>query len=181
VSIRAVLLIYLALSSVAAPAFAGSHRLIVVEDAGGVSALPYYRAINLLPSSHDADSVHLPTPPPPPPPTRHYGEADFLPVHSKHLTPGHVTRRVIAAPGLEPLCLIGDDPLSRTWIKARLASLQLLHAVGLIVEVHFYAALQALRAAAPGVLLVPASGDDIARRLDLHHYPVLITATGIEQ
>lgn len=178
-SIRAVVLVYLALSSVAAPAFAGSHRLIVVEDAGGVSALPYYRAINLLPSPHDADSVHLPTLPPPP--TRHYGEADFLPVHSKHLTPGHVTRRVIAAPGLQALCLIGDDPLSRSWIKARLASLQQLHAVGLIVEVHSYAALQALRAAAPGVLLVPASGDDIARRLDLHHFPVLITATGIEQ
>jgi integrating conjugative element protein (TIGR03765 family) len=178
-NIRVVALACLALSSVAPPAFAGSHQLIVVEDAGGVSAHPYYRAINLLPSPHEADSVRLPTLPPIP--TRHYGEADFLPEHSKRLTPGHVTRRVIAVPGLQPLCLIGDDPLSRTWLKARLATLQQLHAVGLIVEVHSFAALQALRAAAPGVLLVPASGDDIAKRLDLHHYPVLITATGIEQ
>lgn len=178
-NIRVVVLACLALSSVAPPAFAGRHQLIVVEDAGGVSALPYYRAINLLPSPHDADSVRLPTVAALP--TRHYGEADFLPMHSKRLTPGHVTRRVIAAPGLEPLCLIGDDPLSRSWLEARLTTLQRFHAVGLIVQVHSYAALQALRAAAPGVLLVPASGDDIARRLDLHHYPVLITATGIEQ
>lgn len=178
-SIRVVALACLALSSVAPPAFAGSHQLIVVEDAGGGSALPYYRAINLLPLPHDADSVRLPTLPPPP--TRRYGEADLLPVHSKRLTPGHVIRRVIAAPGLQPLCLLGDDPLSRSWLKARLATLLRLHAVGLVVQVHSFPALQALRAAAPGVRLVPASGDDIARRLDLHHYPVLITATGIEQ
>nr|MBF3175129.1 DUF2859 domain-containing protein [Pseudomonas aeruginosa] len=29
--------------------------------------------------------------------------------------------------------------------------------------------------------LAPASGDDLAQRLGLRHYPVLITATGIEQ
>jgi len=178
VSIRAVVLGCLALS-VGHSAFAEGHRLIVVKDAGGVSALPYYRAINLLPSPHDAASIPLPALPPLP--TRRYSEADFVPVHSARLTPGRVRLRVIAAPGLEPLCLIGDDPLSQAWLKAHLATLQQLHAVGLIVEVRSDAAVQALRALTPGLVLVPASGDDIARRLDLHHYPVLITATGIEQ
>lgn len=159
--------------------FAQRQKLIVVEDAGGVSALPYYRSLNLLPSQHDPASSR--PPPSRPPQIRHYDAADFLPVHSAHLTPGHVTRRVIAAPGLEPLCLIGDDPLSRIWLKAHLATLQQLRADALVVEVHSYAGFRALRAMAPGVTLVPASGDDIARRLDLHHYPVLITATGIEQ
>lgn len=168
-----------ALESVTPAASGQHHKLIVVEDAGGVSALPYYRSLNLLPSPHDPASIPLPALPAFP--TRRYDEADFLPVHSAHLTPGYVTRRVIAAPGLEPLCLIGDDPLSRVWLKAHLATLQQLHAVGLVVEVHSHATLQVLRAIASGVPLVPASGDDIARRLDLHHYPVLITATGIEQ
>lgn len=177
-STRAVALGCLALS-IGFSAFAAGHKLIVVKDAGGVSALPYYQAINLLPSPNDAASIHVPALPPLP--TRRYREADFLPVHSARLTPGRVTRRVIAAPGLQPLCLIGDDPLSRSWLKAHLPTLQQLHAVGLIVEVRSYAAVRALRALAPGLVLVPASGDDIARRLDLHHYPVLITATGIEQ
>jgi integrating conjugative element protein (TIGR03765 family) len=165
--------------SVGFSAFAGGHKLIVVKDAGGVSALPYYRAINLLPSPGDAAPVQLPALAPLP--THRYREADFLPVHSARLTPGRVTRRVLAAPGLEPLCLIGDDPLSRSWLKTHLATLQQLHAVGLIVEARSYAAVQTLRALTPGLVLVPASGNDIARRLDLHHYPVLITATGIEQ
>ena len=177
-SIRAVTLGCLALS-IEFSAFAAGHKLIVVTDAGSVSALPYYRAINLLPSPHDPAYIR---PPVLPPLTyRRYSEADFLPVHSARLTPGRVTRRVIAAPGLQPLCLIGDDPMSRAWLKAHLTTLQQLHAVGLIVEVRSYAAVRALRASTPGLMLVPASGDDIARRLDLHHYPVLITATGIEQ
>jgi integrating conjugative element protein (TIGR03765 family) len=178
VIIRAVVLGGLAFS-VGLSAFAQGQGLIVVKDAGGVSALPYYRAINLLPWPHDPASMPLPALPPLP--TRRYSEANFLPVHSARLAPGRVTRRVIAAPGLQPLCLIGDDPLSRSWLKAHLATLQQLHAVGLIVEVRSYAAVQSLRALTPGLVLVPASGDDIARRLDLHHYPVLITATGIEQ
>ena len=34
---------------------------------------------------------------------------------------------------------------------------------------------------ARGLTLAPISGDDLGARLGLHHYPVLITATGIEQ
>ncbi|MGS8281918.1 DUF2859 domain-containing protein, partial [Pseudomonas aeruginosa] len=38
-----------------------------------------------------------------------------------------------------------------------------------------------LRALVPGVPLAHVSGDDLAERLGLRHYPALITATGIEQ
>lgn len=160
-------------------ACAGTHRLIVVEDRGGASALPYYRALNLLPEPNDLS--RLPLPSVPSVPMKPYGEANFLPVHSARLTPGPVRRRVIAAPGLRPLCLIGQDVRSRAWLKQRLPTLQALHVVGLVVQVASYADLEALRHLAPGVPLVPAPGDDLARRLNLHHYPVLITPTGIEQ
>lgn len=176
---RRCLLLQLSLMVAALPASASAHRLIVVEDLGGASALPYYRALNLLPVPNDRHELALPFAPPLPP-TR-YGEANFVAVRSTHLSPGLIDRRVIAAPGLTPMFLIGDDPLSRAWLKKRLATLQALGAVGLIVQVASYPDLEALRRLAPGVRLVPASGDDIARRLDLHHYPVLITATGIEQ
>ena len=49
------------------------------------------------------------------------------------------------------------------------------------VNVESMAALTALRRLAPGLILSPASGDDLAQRLGLRHYPVLITATGVEQ
>jgi integrating conjugative element protein (TIGR03765 family) len=151
--------------------------LTVVADLGGTSALPYYRALNLLPSS---TSPPAPLPPPKVPHSLDE-ESSFLPVHSERLTPGPIAHRLIQAPGLTPFFLAGDDPLSRAWIGAHLALLRQLGAVGFIVQVDSSSALTALRAVAPGLTLVPASADDLAARLHLAHYPALVTATGIEQ
>lgn len=154
--------------------------LIVVDDLGGASALPYYQALD-LPSSPDPTQSTSPPIEEAPPPARHFSEADMLPVRSTLLTPGDVQRRTIQAPGLRPLILIGDDPRSRTWLRHRLSVLRKLDAVGLVVNVESEAALATLRSLAPGLPLSPASGDDFAQRLGIRHYPVLITATGIEQ
>lgn len=153
-----------------------AQDLIVVGDDGGVSALPYYRALNLLPDTSMAAKPVTPAAPHAP-----YREADGLPVHSARLTPGHVTPRTLRAPGLSPFFLIGDDAPSRAWLQARGDTLRALGAVGLVVNVGSAGALAALRRDASGLTLVPASGDDIAVRLGLSHYPVLVTATGIEQ
>lgn len=76
--------------------------------------------------------------------------------------------------------LIGDDARSRVWLREHLSKLRALQAVGFVVQVESEDALQSLRRLAPDLKLVPASGDDLAQRLGLHHYPVLITATAIE-
>ncbi|MFU4586411.1 integrating conjugative element protein [Pseudomonas aeruginosa] len=154
-----------------------SGPLIVVEDRGGDSALPYYRPLNPQPDQ---------AAPPAPMPVPRVGnaadaEAAMLPVRSAQLSPGEVQRRVIRAPGLTALFLIGDDERSRAWLRQRQAALRELGAVGLVVNVESMAALTALRRLAPGLILSPASGDDLAQRLGLRHYPVLITATGVEQ
>lgn len=151
-------------------------ELIVVEDLGGVSAQPYYQALNLLPGKAQSPLASLP-----PIPIKPYGEADMLPVRSPRLTPGPVTSRTLQAPGLQPLFLIGDDPLSRTWLVQRADVLRQLNAVGLVVNVEQQAALQALRQLADGLHLAPVSGDQLAEMIRLEHYPVLITATGLEQ
>jgi hypothetical protein len=83
-----------------------AEPLIVVDDHGGISALPYYEALNLQPRSQ------TPLQPPlvvPAPPTTAVGEAAMLPVRSLTLTPGTVARRTLEAPGLQPFFLIGDD------------------------------------------------------------------------
>jgi integrating conjugative element protein (TIGR03765 family) len=171
---RLVLCVLPSLSALAAPS-----SLVVVEDRGGVSALPYYQALNLQPRVlSEAPSLPLVVPPTP---AGRRGEVDMLPVRSPQLTPGEVTRRVIQAPGLSPIFLVGDDARSRAWLRQRIDTLRKLGAIGLIVNVESSAALDALRRLAPGLTLAPTPADDLALRLGLRHYPVLITATGIEQ
>ncbi len=165
------------LSAATAAVQAASEPLIVVEDRGGTSALPYYQAL----SPQDSDRATPPAPEPVPRVGRAAdAEAAMLPVRSGRLSPGDEPRRVIRAPSLTPLFLVGDDDRSRIWLKQRRAALQELHAVGLVVNVASPEALAALRRLAPGLTLSPASGDDLAQRLGIRHYPVLITATGIE-
>ncbi|HBP0333541.1 TPA: DUF2859 domain-containing protein, partial [Pseudomonas aeruginosa] len=88
--------------------------LIVVEDRGGASALPYYEALNLQPR---ADAPARPPIPMLPVPATPMDEAAMLPVRSAKLTPGTVARRVIEAPGLRPFVVIGDDEASRAWLR----------------------------------------------------------------
>ena len=87
-------------------AFAQSPPLIVVEDHGGASALPYYQALDLQPRTGSRPSPRIEMPRLPEGPS---GEAAMLPVRSAHLAPGDVAPRAIQAPGLTPMFLVGDD------------------------------------------------------------------------
>lgn len=159
------------------PMLAQADALIIIEDRGGVSALPYYEALNLQPRA----GVSPPRIEMPLPPAGLVNEASMLPVRSARLSPGVVARRVIEAPGLRPFFLVGDDQRSRAWLQQRALRLRELGAVGLIVNISSAESLDALRALVPGLPLSPVAGDDLAERLGLRHYPVLITATGLEQ
>lgn len=160
------------------PRSSATQPLIVVEDRGGTSALPYYQALNPQGAAPARSPAATPVP-------HGVGSADaeaaMLPVRSTRLSPGDEPRRVIRAPGLTPLFLVGDDDRSRAWLRQHRATLQELRAAGLVVNVTTPQALAELRRLAPGLTLSPASGDDFAQRLGIRHYPVLITATGIEQ
>lgn len=167
------------LGTFASVALAADAGLIVVHDGGGASALPYYRELNLK-TPEPGQAVTRPTLETPRPRNRGYSEGDLLPVRSTRLSPGTITPRAIHAPGLKPIFLIGDDSRSRVWLRANAEKLHALRAVGFVVQVESEDALRSLRHLAPDLTLVPASGDDLAQRLGLKHYPVLVTATGIE-
>jgi len=160
-------------------ASADDTPLIVVQDRGGASALPYYQSMDLPPIGTPIalpEQGEVPTALNQP-----IREAEMLPVRSALLSPGKVERRPMDTTGLRPLFLVGDDELSRTWLRQRAASLRDLIAVGLVVNVESAEGLADLRDLAPGLTLSPVSGDDLAQRLEIRHYPVLITATGLEQ
>ena len=61
-----------------------TQSLIVVEDRGGASALPYYEALNLQPRANSALRPPIPMPQIPATPA---DEAAMLPVRSAKLTP----------------------------------------------------------------------------------------------
>lgn len=114
-------------------------------------------------------------------PSEPYNEAMLLPIRSGSLRTGPVETRPVSLPGITALFLIGDDPRSHAWLQQRLPDLQRLGAAGLVVNVESADTLQALRDRAPGLSLTPVPGDDLAQRLGLSRYPLLITATAIEQ
>lgn len=144
--------------------------LIVIEDRGGSSALPYYQDLVPAPSEQQARDPNLGV----------RGTGAF-PVRSAQLTPGTVQGRVINAPGLQPMFVVGDDELSRSWLIQRHDQLQQMQAVGVVVNVADADRFAEVRSWAKGLEIVPAPGDDLASRLGIHHYPLLITATAIQQ
>jgi integrating conjugative element protein (TIGR03765 family) len=147
-----------------------ASSLIVVEDRGGVSALPYYQDLAPEPNAQSTQPENIGV----------RGQGSF-PVRSDQLTPGQVQGRVINAPGLQPLFLVGDDESSRTWLSQRREQLQQLHAVGLVVNVASAERFAEVQRWAGDLQIVPAPSNELAQRLGIKHYPLLITATTIQQ
>lgn len=109
-------------------------------------------------------------------------QIDALPVKTPSLSPGKVISRRIDRPYLDrPVFMVGADPLSMRWLLLHHVQLKQINAIGLAVNVETQAQLQQLQKAAGGVAIHPLAGDVIASQLDLQHYPVLITASRIEQ
>ncbi|MGH8538077.1 MAG: PFL_4695 family integrating conjugative element protein [Gammaproteobacteria bacterium] len=81
---------------------------------------------------------------------------------------------------MQPLFLVGADPESLRWLDANRERLKQLGAVGMLVQAETEAELKAVTEAAHGLPLIPASGEAFAERLDVAHYPVLITREGVE-
>lgn len=148
---------------------ANAGTLIVVEDRGGTSALPYYQGLAPAPQTNQ------------PPPTAGVRGTGAYPVRTPQLSPGQLQGRVINAPGLQPVFLVGDDPMSRAWLLQRREDLQRLQAVGLAVNVDSEERLMEIRRWAGGLPVNPTPAGDLAGRLGLRHYPALLTPTAIQQ
>lgn len=147
----------------------GQSALKVIADLAGQSTAAYFSGITRQPEGQGVAPAVV----------RPGGEAGGLPVSTPELTPGEVVSRPLNLPGIGALFLVGDDALSRAWLRGNLGRLQQLHAAGMMVNVQDADGVASMRALAPGLALAPASGSELARRLQLSHYPVLITDTGL--
>ncbi|GAB3683846.1 integrating conjugative element protein [Salinisphaera sp. T31B1] len=161
-----------------APLAVAQAKLTVVADHGGQSARSYYAPI----AGAGVDEQHAYSARAEAMSRGPVREADMLPVHSDRLSPGSVRARHLTLPaGMTPFFIIGADPLSLRWLKQRGDRLRDLHAVGLVVNVDSATQLKQLRRIGKGLVLRPVAGNDIAARLDLAHYPLLITPQGVQQ
>ena len=151
----------------------GHAGLNVIADLGGEDATPYFDSINKQPSQPEA----LPATTQPPVSAM----VAMFPISPPEMTPGAVEDRPLQLPGIGALFLIGDDVQSRAWLAENAQALTARHAAGMIVSVDSASAVESLRDLAPGVPMAPASGSELARRLQLRHYPVLITDTGLSR
>lgn len=163
------------LSAVMAVAFSACASLIVVGDSGGEPTAPLFEAINAGQNNDTGMPESLPQPP------ASLSISDMLPVSTPEMSPGVVASRALNLPGMPPVFVLGDDVASRQWLQQHAASLSGMQATGMVISVQDEQGLNTLRQLAPGVAMVPVSGGDLARRLGLNHYPLLITATGISQ
>lgn len=146
--------------------------LTVVADLGGDSTASFFDMLNAQGQSAPASPVTPPV---------SLSIADMLPVSTPELSPGQVVSRPLQLPGLPPVFVVGDDGLSRRWLKQRGAELTRLGATGLVVNVATEEGLRALQALLPGTEMAPVRGSDLVQRLKLTRYPVLITAEGMAQ
>ena len=113
-----------------------------------------------------------------------FGAADpkaWLPIQSPGLTPGPVQARAHDRPFTRPFFLIGSDSRSRQWLQTHRDRLKEIGAVGMLVQAETMDDLRTIARLADGLSILPASGSDIAKALSVSHYPVLISAHGIEQ
>ena len=147
-------------------------ELTVVAELGGQSTAEYFAGINNQGEEPPVSQVlTLSTP----------DKASVLPIRTPELLPGPLEARSLPMPGMRSIFLIGDDDLSRHWLAFRRDQLIQLNAVGYVVNVASKAAWDDLQHQANGLELLPVSGSDLAVRLGISHYPVLISEKGLEQ
>ena len=149
--------------------FFADAELIIIKDYGGDSMTQYYDAIN----PQDVDSQI---------------QQDFvttanlyLPIETTKMQPGYFDKIDINIPNLQPFVVVGYDDISIKWLienKIKLENIS--NIVGIVVNVESLADLNYLRSLVD-FQLYPMSGDDIADRLYLNHYPALFTSQSIEQ
>ena len=151
-------------------------ELTVIYDSGDTQPLaPYLEVFDSAdPVPRQSPTITLPR----------LGAADpeaWLPIQSTGLTPGAVQPRAIHRPFSRPFFLIGVDAHSLQWLQTHRARLKSIGAVGMLVQADTLEDLRSIAELSTGLSIMPASGTDLADVLKISHYPVLITAHGIEQ
>ncbi len=106
----------------------------------------------------------------------------YFPIETPEMSAGKVIHRKMNLPTFQtPLCLIGDDRFSYEWFSNMSEKLAQFNTVCMMVDVANPGRVDQFRAVANGVEIIPANASELAIRLHLNHYPVLISKGRVEQ
>ena len=170
--ISALLLGMTSVASLAAP-------VVISQNGATVSAAPYLQQVSVNPQ---ALITHIPKAKLEKLSRLPVLKEQTLPVMTANMKPGIVKPHKVDVPYLPgKVFLIGSDQLSKRWLAQHKAQLIKLKATGLLVQVATPAQLQTMQQLAKPLMLTPVSGFQIGKRLNLKHYPVLISSTQVDQ
>lgn len=178
-------IVFLTLGTVAAPALCAGAPKVLGKTGPTRSIAPYYETIAGEPSKPQASPVEKARPATAPP-----GKATLansfskalLPIRTPEMSPGSVAAREVEAKMLDrPFFILGSDRRSREWLANNHDRLVQIQAVGLLVQAESAADLRAIADLGVGIRIAPIPGSDLAVRLGLKHYPVLISSGWVEQ
>ena len=166
------------------PALAGAALTVIYDSGDTKSIAPFLEAFSStefsLAQNETSQSNQTPQLTDPP----QLGAADIeslLPIRSPGLTPGIVQPQNHDRPFAQPFFLIGSDEMSKQWLLDNRDRLKEVGAVGMLVQADTLEDLRSIAEISDGLSIMPASATDLAEALKISHYPVLITAHGIEQ
>ena len=154
-------------------------ELIEIADYGGISPSKYFERIT-MDDPIENTSIGQPLSSEQ---VAQYTLKKRLPIQSKLLSPGRVKSRKWQHQAFmgTTIALIGYDKTSIKWLKLKKKKLQAQGTVIMMVNVKTEQQLKKVQAFLPKNQVLAMSGDDVARQLNLKHYPVLISANGVEQ
>lgn len=153
-------------------------RLIEIADHGGESTQRYFTRI-----TQDDPQQNAPIGQPLNQAQIAHLTKQRFPIKSKQLKPGRVqSRRWDSARFMTTqMALLGYDRLSVKWLQKNKKKLEHEQTLILVVNVQTQEQFNKIRTFLPNNTVQAMSGDDIARQLQIQHYPVLINAQGIDQ
>ena len=151
-------------------------ELIEIADHGGMPSSKYFERITMddpIEKAQPMDASQV---------TQH-ALKNRLPIVSKLLTPGRVKSRKWKRQAFmgTTIALVGYDKASVKWLRLKKKQLRTQETVIMMVNVKTEQQFKKIQAFLPQNQVLAMPGDDVARQLNLKHYPVLISSSGVTQ
>lgn len=150
-------------------------NLRVLTDVVGVSTQPYVDSFK---------EGEVPKPDPKDMPSKDQYRGMGFPVTTPDMKPGNVGAnegdRFNVSHMIRPLAIVGDDPISQTWLKQNATELRERRATVFVVNVENSERFKLLESLAPGVYFQASNGQRFVDEYNVKHYPFYISAqTGV--
>ncbi len=104
-----------------------------------------------------------------------------FPITTSNMSVGKVQKRATEYAPSHAMCLLGYDEVSLAWLRLNYQFLASINTICLVVNINNKKQLQTLKTNFVDIQFEAISAVDIAKQLQLKHYPILVYNNSIEQ